>query len=362
MKKILFSAYSLDVGGIETALINLLKYLAPMYDITLVLEKKQGIFLKEVPKQVKIIIYEPSKNKNVIARKAENFIKQRKFQLSYKNKYDFAACFATYSFPSAFVARTASKNNAIWIHNNYMEFYNNDINQYKKFFNDLKIEEFKKVIFVSEYDKKVFNAYMPQYSKKTIMCNNIIDYKMIEEKSKEKISDLEEKSLTTFINVGRHDEKQKKLTRIISATKRLNQEGYKFRVVFIGNGQDTEMYKECAKDAKNIAFLGAKTNPYPYIKASDCVLMSSQFEGYPVVFVESKILGKPIITTEVSDSKKDISDKYGIVVNNSEDGVYKGMKQYLEKGFKEEYFNAKQFDEDIVKKLEKIIEDESVVE
>ena len=45
MKKILFSAYSLDVGGIETALVTLLKYLVKDYDITLVLEKKQGIFL-----------------------------------------------------------------------------------------------------------------------------------------------------------------------------------------------------------------------------------------------------------------------------------------------------------------------------
>ena len=42
MKKILFSAYSLDFGGIETALITLLKYLKDEYEIVLVLEKKQG--------------------------------------------------------------------------------------------------------------------------------------------------------------------------------------------------------------------------------------------------------------------------------------------------------------------------------
>ena len=46
MKKILFSAYSLDVGGIETALITLLKYLKNDYEITLVLEKKTRRFLK----------------------------------------------------------------------------------------------------------------------------------------------------------------------------------------------------------------------------------------------------------------------------------------------------------------------------
>ena len=49
MKNILFAASNMDVGGIETALLTLLNYLVNTnkYDITLVLEKKQGIFLKE---------------------------------------------------------------------------------------------------------------------------------------------------------------------------------------------------------------------------------------------------------------------------------------------------------------------------
>ena len=41
MKKILFAAYSLDLGGIETALVTLINYLAKKkYYITLLLEKK----------------------------------------------------------------------------------------------------------------------------------------------------------------------------------------------------------------------------------------------------------------------------------------------------------------------------------
>ena len=60
MKKILFSAYSLDVGGIETALITLLKEIASKYEITLVLEKKEGIFLNELPKEINLITYTPS--------------------------------------------------------------------------------------------------------------------------------------------------------------------------------------------------------------------------------------------------------------------------------------------------------------
>lgn len=356
MKRILFSAYSLDYGGIETALITLLNYLAPKYDITLVLEKKQGVFLDKVPKSVNIITYEASDIKIGIIRKSVNLIKQLLFKTKYNNKFEFSACYATYSFPCSFVARVASKNSALWVHNNYLNFYNNDLEKYRDFFKNLKAKEYKNIVFVSEFDRNTFVAEFPECSKKAIVCNNLIDYKSILKKSEEKVDDLYKTGKTTFINIGRHDEKQKKLSRIIDATERLNNEGYKFRVVFVGKGSETEIYKKASKKIKNIIFLGAKKNPYPYLKLSDCFLMSSQFEGYPVVLVEAQILGKPIVTTDVSDTKKDIDEKYGIVVENSSEGVYEGMKRFLEEGARSEDFNPEIFNQKIIEKIEKIID------
>ena len=83
--------------------------------------------------------------------------------------------------------------------------------------------------------------------------------------------------------------------------------------------------------------------------------MSSQFEGYPVVFVESMILNKPIVTTLVSDANKDIKDKFGIVTENSLDGVYIGMKKFLDEGFEiKEKFNPEKFNRDIIDELKKV--------
>ena len=385
MKKILFSAYSLDVGGIETALVTLLKYLVKDYDITLVLEKKQGMFLEDLPKEIKIITYTPSSIKLNFIRKAINFIKQFIFKLKYKNKYDFSANFATYSMPASFVARTASKNNAIWIHNNYMNFYDNNIGQYRKFFKTLKIQNFKKIVFVSELDKKVFIAQFPELIKNTLVCNNLINYERIQKLSNEKIPDedlekifgkgyknitkedkkvlnssnsLAKNKIPIFINVGRHDEKQKKISRIIEATEKLNKQGFDFKVLLIGKGTNTKDYQNLIKEKNlnNIIMLGAKKNPYPYFKLSDCFILSSQFEGYPVVFVEAQILGLPILTTNVSDSKKDIDGIYGQVVENSEKGVYKGMKQVLEKGITSTKFDPEKFNEEITQKVKQIIE------
>ena len=44
-----------------------------------------------------------------------------------------------------------------------------------------------------------------------------------------------------------------------------------------------------------------------------------------------------------------------VSVEKTEDGVYNGMKEYLEKGFCMENFNPEKYNEDIIKKLKEII-------
>ena len=77
--------------------------------------------------------------------------------------------------------------------------------------------------------------------------------------------------------------------------------------------------------------------------------------GWKFAWFYAKILKIPIITTDVSDSKKDIEGKYGIVVEKSEKGVYEGMKEFLKQGFHSKEFDSKKYNDDILEKLEKII-------
>ena len=157
--------------------------------------------------------------------------------------------------------------------------------------------------------------------------------------------------------MGRHDERQKKLTRLIEAAEKLKQENLQFRILFVGDGQDTNIYKEMVKSKKleeQIIFLGKKENPYPYYKMSDCVILTSDYEGYPVVFLESMILKKPIITTNVSDHEQ-IKEKYGIVTSKEVNNIYEAMKSFIQKGFEpKEQFDYKKYNEEILKTLEQM--------
>lgn len=358
MKKILLAAYSLDIGGIEKALVTLANQLQKKeYQVTLVLEKKQGIFLEKINSNIPIIEYRPSESKNRLKRKITNLVKRIHFILRYKNKFDFSACFATYSNVAAFVSRTASTNSCLWGHADYLTLYENKEEAVRKFFIEKKYSQFKHVVFVSQEGKESFLKIFPEMKERTIVCNNLIDGEEIINLSKERIEIQKEENQITFINVGRHDEKQKKLTRLISATKQLKEENYEFRILLIGDGPDHEYYQKLVQEEKleeTIFFLGKKQNPYPYFKIADCVVLTSEYEGYPVVFLESFMLKKPIITTKVSDYEE-VEHGYGIVTEKSEQAIYEAMKSFLEKGYSiEKEFDVKQYNEEIVKKIEQL--------
>ena len=359
MKRLLFAAYSLELGGIEKALITLVNKLQEKgYEITIALEKKQGIFLEDLDENIKIIEYNPSDSRNVLKRKIINLLKRLKFILKYKNKFDFSACFATYSISASFISRVASKNACLWGHADYLTLFDGQKEQVKKFFKERKYNKFKHIVFVSQEGKDSFIKIFSKMKEKTLVCNNLIDGEKIIRMSQEKI-ELKKDNITTFVNIGRHDEKQKKLSRIIESAKKLKEEGYKFKILLVGDGQDRKKYQEEVKNNELneiVIFLGEKKNPYPYFKIADCVILSSDYEGYPVVFLESFVLNKPIITTKVSDYKE-VENKYGYVAKKETEDIYNKMKIFLEKGFEiKEKFDYENYNEKIIKKIERIIE------
>ena len=91
---------------------------------------------------------------------------------------------------------------------------------------------------------------------------------------------------------------------------------------------------------QSFVFHRTAKNPYPYFKVSDATVLTSEYEGYPVVFVESLVLGTPILTTDVSDAKKEIDSKYGIVLkDNSPEEIAKDMKEIIFRLFRLELFD-----------------------
>ena len=85
-------------------------------DITLSLEKKEGLFLDRVPKNIKIIEYRVSDARNIFLRKFRNIVERLKFYFKYNKKFDSSICYATYSIPGMVQTNIASNNRSIWMH------------------------------------------------------------------------------------------------------------------------------------------------------------------------------------------------------------------------------------------------------
>ena len=104
--------------------------------------------------------------------------------------------------------------------------------------------------------------------------------------------------------------------------------------------------------------LKTKTNPYPYMLQADYLVMSSDYEGFPLVYYEAAVLGKKIITTiDVSDdylSMKQIAH----IVSKNEDEMLNQIKSILkEKNDKTIKIDFNEINKKKVEKLEEIIEE-----
>lgn len=80
-----------------------------------------------------------------------------------------------------------------------------------------------------------------------------------------------------------------------------------------------------------VTLKGRIDNPFPYILQSKWSLCVSERESFSLVLLESMALKTPVITTDCG-GPRDIVDggKYGILVDNSAEGVYRGMKSVLD--------------------------------
>lgn len=125
--------------------------------------------------------------------------------------------------------------------------------------------------------------------------------------------------------------------RLIEAAKRLSDDGTDFELLILGEGNERENLTNLISQHNledKVLLVGYLDNPYPYLKSADIYICSSIAEGFNTAITESLILGRAIVTTEVSGVREQLGDsaEYGIITDNSTDGIYLGIKKMLESG------------------------------
>lgn len=128
--------------------------------------------------------------------------------------------------------------------------------------------------------------------------------------------------------------KIKGFDRLLNVHKRLLSEGIIHKICILGIGEEQKaLEREIAQYGVQDSFLllGYQDNPYKYVSRCDLYVCSSHREGFSTAVTEALVVGTPVVSTDCSGARELLGEKneYGIVVENSEEGIYQGMKKML---------------------------------
>lgn len=355
-KDILFASYSMDIGGIEKALLTLVNKIdTSKYNVTIVLEKKAGIFLDKINNDIEVKELKVSANQNVIIRKLINAIRKIVFKLfNYKN-FDFSCCYATYSYSCSKIALMSSNNTAFYVHNDYRTIYK-DENEFRHFFDSREISNYKNIIFVSNENMNGFVEIYKNLKERCKVFNNFIDIEEIRKQSNEKLDIKRNNKNILLMYVGRLDDDAKKISRQINLVNEIPN----IDLWIVGDGPDREMYEKEVSELKlnnRVTFFGKQKNPFKYMKQSDYIILTSDYEGFPVIYLEAIALNKKIITTfPTSDESIDIN-KYAYVISKNKKTMVKQVKELFKDKNEKIKIDLKKVQEERIKKLEELFND-----
>lgn len=331
-KKVLFVLEAFDKGGIEKVTLDIVNNLDPKkYDITVKVIWFGGHCQSLVNENIKV---EPffKKYRKGIMRLFIYLPKKILYKLFIKEKYDIEIA-AGDGIPSRIISGSNNKDSkkVSWIHMDVLKRGSQlkELNSKKranKFY-----EPFDLIACVSNDCKESFEKRYG-FSKKTYVVYNPIPDKAIITLSKDNIEVEIKDDLLNVITVGRLVE-QKGYDRLLDVHKKLALEGIKYNLYILGDGEkrkELESYINNNNLNDSVNILGFKNNPYKYIAKADLFISTSRDEAYPTVLIESTILETPIITTNCAGVNEILGyGKYGMVVDNDIEGIYKGLKEIL---------------------------------
>lgn len=366
-KKVLFIIPSLDIGGGEKSLVNLLQaFDYSKYSVYLYTLKENGILESILPSQVKLVdcstnfkkfrlslfksVFEFLKDKQyrfawnrimycILSRIIRNrTISEQKCWKYLKNiigeiegYYDVAIGYLEKSSNYCCIDCVQAKYKVGWVHTDY-----NKLEADRDF--DLKyFLKLNKIITVSEECSTILKENFKNCSDKVTVIENIISNHLITKLANEPIDLGGRSDELIIVSVGRLSY-EKGFDIAIESANQLRGKNISFKWLVIGDGPERINLQEKIINYNLLEcfyLIGADINPYKYVKQADIYVQPSRFEGKSIAIEEAKLLAKPIIVTNFSTVKNQIEDEVtGLIVDIDPVSITDGIVKLMDKNLR----------------------------
>lgn len=300
---------------------------------------------------------------------------QQNFIRAYgQSKFDTVIQFCGYERDLILLYSRFDGNNAIWVHNDMVAEMKLKSNQRKDILR-YAYNNYNKVVAVTD-DIVASTQKLAGTDKKIDIVKNTIDYKTILANSEqpialdpttkcsvepEKFYEIMQSDAKKFINIGRYSP-EKGHDRLIDAFYKIWQKDNSIYLIIIGGNSRANKYEELIEKvnemglSENVILLLSVSNPYPIIKACNGFILSSLYEGFGLVLAEANILGLPIVSTDITGPRTFMNKYGGTLVEDSEDGVYKGLEMLYNNEIKPINVDYEAYNRECVAEFEKLFE------
>lgn len=262
---------------------------------------------------------------------------KREFKRLFGNsKFDSIINFEGYhKFWGALFASSENNNNLIYLHNEMFSEWKSKFPYLEIIFN--LYSSYKKLVSVSPVLNQVNCGKLKCFESKTekfISIPNLVNGKNILEKSMDNIDkDISNwiTGDTLFVTIGRFspEKDHKKLLYAFSETIKYFPN---IQLLILGEGPLRDYLENLTNNLglnEKVFFAGIRSNPFPILKKADCFILSSNHEGQPMVLLESLILNKQIIATDIPGNRGVLNEYGGMLVENDVKSLTEGMISFM---------------------------------
>ncbi len=322
-KKILFIIPSLVAGGAERSLLNLLLTLnQKKYKISIIL-------LEDLPK---VNPLEGLGNHGIVCLKKKNRWDLGRLVFCCGDNIrrinpDVIVCVMTYSTIITFFSlfffslnkKVISWEHSVPVHDLRTERFSG----LKALLIKLFYRRAEKIITVSKEAAKEYIEYFYLKPENVMTIYNPIPLEVIKKKSLEAVDHPFINGEDYLIITAGRLEHVKRYDRLLRIFALLRGQSIKAKLVIAGKGTLERDLRKLSKELgiqDYVSFIGFRDDIFSWIKKADLFVLTSDYEGFPMVLLESMACGTPVITSYFAGVTELVENgKNGVIVNSNDE-------------------------------------------